>query len=103
LSRFKKKIETPYPFTPHAYDALFLMALAVHSAGEASGTAIARTIRSVSRPPGTAVTVDEFDVATSLIDDGEEINYEGASGAVDLNEALEPNAPPYREPAESDG
>ncbi len=76
-------------FAPHAYDALFLQALAIHKAGEASGTAIAQNIRSVSRN-GTNVFADEFQRAKDLLDDGENINYQGASSPVDLNEALEP-------------
>jgi branched-chain amino acid transport system substrate-binding protein len=77
-------------FSPNAYDALFLEALAMHQAGEASGAAIAQNIRSVSRPGGETVTVDEFQKAKGLLDDGQEINYEGASGPADLNEKLEP-------------
>lgn len=77
-------------FSPNAYDALFLEALAMHQGGEASGTAIAENIRSVSRPEGETVTVGEFGRAVDLLDEGEEINYDGASGPADLNEKLEP-------------
>ncbi|USZ68142.1 ABC transporter substrate-binding protein [Halorussus salilacus] len=95
-------------FAPHAYDALFLMALAIEQGGEASATAIAENIRSVSRPEagamatetetataeetpsGSVVTVGEFDRAKELIADGEDINYQGASSPVNLNENLEP-------------
>jgi branched-chain amino acid transport system substrate-binding protein len=77
-------------FAPHAYDAMFLMALAMERAGEASSTAIAQNIRAVSRPEGETVTVNEFDRAKELLADGNEINYEGASSPVDLNESLEP-------------
>jgi len=80
----------PRVFSPHSYDALFLMALAVHKAGEASGTAIAQNIRSVSRDPGTVVTVGEFSKAVDAIDNGDGVNYQGASSPVDLNESLEP-------------
>jgi len=77
-------------FAPHAYDGLFLMALAAHKAGEASGEAIAKNLQSVSRPDGNKVSVAEFQKAKDLLDDGEEINYEGASSPVDMNDALEP-------------
>jgi len=76
-------------FAPHAYDGMFLMALAMHKAGEASGTAIAKNIQSVSRE-GEVVTVGEFEKAKNLLDDGTDINYQGASSPVDLNDALEP-------------
>jgi branched-chain amino acid transport system substrate-binding protein len=76
-------------FAAHAYDGLFLQALAVHKAGEASGEAIAKNIRSVSRE-GTKVYAGEFQKAKDLLDDGENINYQGASSPVDMNENLEP-------------
>jgi branched-chain amino acid transport system substrate-binding protein len=81
----------PVQFSANAYDALFLMALAMHRAGEASGTAVATNLRSVSQGDGVNVTVNEFQKATELLDEGNEINYQGASGAVDLNENLEPS------------
>lgn len=76
-------------FAAHAYDALILMALAIHKAGEASGTAIAQNIRSVSRN-GTEYTVGEVEAAFEALDNDESINYQGASSPVNLNEALEP-------------
>jgi len=134
-------------FAPHAYDAMFLMALAIQKAGEASGTAIAENIRDVSRfatggggggggnatqanetaanvtaanataanataanattagnatqgnetagggttetQPGV-VTVNQFGEAKQLLSEGTDINYQGASSPVDLNESLEP-------------
>jgi len=81
----------PTLFAPHAYDALFLECLAMHVAGEASGTAIAENIRQVSSGSGdTTITVNEFSDATDAIDNGESINYQGASSPVDFNSALEP-------------
>lgn len=80
----------PTAFSHHSYDATILMALAAERAGEASGDAIARNIRAVSRPPGEAVTVGEFEEAKGILEDGGDVNYEGASSNVDLNENLEP-------------
>jgi branched-chain amino acid transport system substrate-binding protein len=97
-------------FAPHAYDCLFLQALAIEAAGETSGTAIAQNIRSVSRPEEGAsqqtatttgdgggggqqanvVTVGEFQKAKDLLSNDEDINYQGASSPVNLNESLEP-------------
>jgi branched-chain amino acid transport system substrate-binding protein len=88
--RFEEKIgQQNTLFAPHAYDAVVLQALAIHRAGDATGTAIAENIRAVSRE-GTEVTVGEFRKAKDLLDDGEEVNYQGASSPVDLNESLEP-------------
>ena len=85
-------------FAPHAYDATYLMGLAMHQAGEASGTGIAENVRSVSRPNSdsdTAVGVGEFAAGAEAINAGDDINYDGASGSVDFNENLEPVVP-YR-------
>ncbi len=80
----------PRVFSPHSYDALFLMALAVHKAGEASGTAIAQNIKSVSGGDGETVTVGQFQQAKDILDDGGSVNYQGASSPVDMNDNLEP-------------
>jgi len=82
-------------FAPHAYDATYLEALAIQQAGEASGTAIAENIRSVSRGEGTTVGVGEFQAGKEALANDESVNYDGASGSVDLNENLEPVVP-YR-------
>jgi branched-chain amino acid transport system substrate-binding protein len=76
-------------FAPHAYDGLFLQALAIHKAGEASGTAIAENIQSASQG-GTKVYAGEFQKAKDLLDEGEDIDYQGASSPVDMNGSLEP-------------
>lgn len=90
-STFEQKIgDKNTLFAAHAYDALFLQALAIHKAGEATGTAIAKNIRPVSRPKGTNVTVGEFKKATSELDNDNAINYQGASSPVNLNKSLEP-------------
>ncbi len=84
-------------FAPHAYDATYLMGFAMEAAGEASGTGIAENVRSVSRPSGddTQVSVAEFEAGKEAIANGDPVNYDGASGSVDLNENLEPVVP-YR-------
>jgi ABC-type branched-subunit amino acid transport system substrate-binding protein len=77
-------------FAAHAYDGMFLMALAMEKAGEADGVAIGENIQSVSRGSGTEVTVNEFETAASELEAGNEINYQGASSPVNLNDNLEP-------------
>jgi len=88
---FEEKIgDSNTLFAPHAYDVMMLMALAIQKAGEASGSSIAENIRSVSRPPGETITVGEFETGKQVLQDGGEINYDGASSGVDLNQNLEP-------------
>ena len=84
--------QEPTTFSSHSYDAAFLIGLAAQKAGEFTGTAIARNIKSVSRPPGEAVRAgaDEFERAKGLIEEGTEIDYAGASSKANLNCFVEP-------------
>ncbi|WP_084156833.1 ABC transporter substrate-binding protein [Haladaptatus cibarius] len=77
-------------YTQHAYDGLFLMALAIEQAGAATASAISNNLVSVSGGRGQTVSVDDFERAATLIDAGRDVNYQGASSSVDLNENLEP-------------
>lgn len=81
------------PFTENAYDAMFLQALAVERAGEATPEAIAENVEAVSSGQGHTITVGEFDRAKTLLRAGREVTYLGASGSLDLNERLEPLSP----------
>lgn len=89
MEDFGQKVTT---FSSHSYDALFLEALAIHKAGKATGTEIAKNIQSVSRGPGEEIFAgpDEFKKAKGLLDDGKEINYQGASSKANLNCFVEP-------------
>ncbi len=71
-------------FVPHTWDATVLLMLAAQAAGNNSGEAIRTTIRDVSGGDGVEVT-DPCE-AMELIRQGETINYQGASGNVDIDE-----------------
>jgi neutral amino acid transport system substrate-binding protein len=71
-------------FAPHSWDAAILMMLAAEAAGANTGEGIKSQIREVSNSPGTEVT-DPCE-AMELVRQGEEINYQGASGNVDIDE-----------------
>ncbi|QIB75622.1 amino acid ABC transporter substrate-binding protein [Halogeometricum borinquense] len=90
LSRRLSDIAPLAPYSSNAYDALFLMAAAAEMAGEASGPAIADTIRSVSGGNGHTVSVGDFGSLKLLVDAGRNLNYQGASSGVDLTANLEP-------------
>jgi ABC-type branched-subunit amino acid transport system substrate-binding protein len=74
----------PVPYSASAYDAAAIATLAAAAAGSNEGEAIRDKLREVSGPPG--VEVDDLGEALKLVADGEDINYEGASGPVDLDE-----------------
>ena len=71
-------------FIPHTWDATALIALAAQAAGESSGPAIKSHIRDVATPPGKAVS--DLCQGLKLARQGQAINYQGASGNVDLNQ-----------------
>ena len=75
------------PYLREAYDAVYLIALAAEKAGSTDSTAIRDALRDVANPPGEVVSpgTDGFKAALKLIADGKDINYEGASGPVDLD------------------
>jgi branched-chain amino acid transport system substrate-binding protein len=84
--------QEPTTFSSHSYDAAFLIGLAAQKAGEFTGTAIARNIKSVSRPPGEKIVAgpEGFQKAKQLLDSGDQINYQGASSNCNLNCFVEP-------------
>ncbi len=78
------------PYTQHAYDAMFLLGLAIQQAGKATATAISNNLVSVSGGTGQTISVGGFDRAVTVLDANRAVNYQGASGSVDLNKNLEP-------------
>jgi neutral amino acid transport system substrate-binding protein len=71
-------------FVPHTWDATVLLMLAAEAAGNNTGEGIKSKIREVAGGTGTEVT--EPCQAIELIRQGEDINYQGASGNVDIDE-----------------
>src|SRR5690606_40836401 len=72
------------PFDAHTYDAMILIALAIEKAGRAEGPAIRDALIEVASPPGKQVST--FAEAVQAIRNGEDIDYEGASGNVNFDE-----------------
>jgi len=67
-----------------AYDAITVTALAIQRAGEASHDAIQQNLGPVARPPGTKVQT--FAEGKEALENGDEINFNGAQTNVDFNE-----------------
>ncbi|SMO64670.1 ABC transporter substrate-binding protein [Halorubrum cibi] len=64
-------------WTPPAWDAMQVIALAIQRAGEATPEAIERNLGPVSRDGGTAV--NNFAEGKEALENGEEISYQGAA------------------------
>jgi len=76
----------PKPFIDTAYDAAFVIALAARKAGKADGTAIRDALRDVANPPGEVILPGEWEKAMELLENGEDIDYKGASGSIDFDD-----------------
>ena len=91
--KFKTAFENAYEtakdkiFIEQAYDATFLLALAVEQAGGTDRTAIRDALRAVAGPPGEIVEPGEWSKAKELIAAGSDINYEGVGGSLDFDDA----------------
>lgn len=83
-------VELPVePYLAETYDAVAVIALAAAKAGTTTdGVAIRDALRSIANPPGEVVGpgVAGIGRALSLIAEGADVNYEGASGSVDFDE-----------------
>lgn len=83
--RFKEKTGQPIgAFVPHSYDAAALVAIAAEAAKSPTGEGIKSKIREIANPPGKEVS--DVCEALKLVKAGTDINYQGASGNVDLDE-----------------
>lgn len=80
----------PGLFDDNVYDSTFLMALAAEASGEASGVGIQSAIQMVANPPGTVILPGEWEKALEELAAGNDIDYEGASGSTDMDEAGDP-------------
>ena len=74
-------------FGPQAYDAAFLIALAIEKNGSDSREGVNKALREVSSDPGEPIYPGEWEKAVKLIKEGKDINYEGASGSQEFDEA----------------
>ena len=77
------------------FDAVVLLALAAAAAGSTDSVDIAGKLREVSGPPGEKYTFEALDSAIAAAENGEDIDYEGASGPIDLDRNGDPSASDY--------
>ncbi len=73
-------------FSPQAYDAAFMVALAIEKNGSADREGVSAALRSIASAPGEVILPGEWEKAVALIAAGKDINYEGAGGAQDFDE-----------------
>lgn len=81
------KLKADSPYFANAYDASFMMALAIEKAGAPDRSKVSAALRAIAGPEGKLIYPGEFGKAKALIKQGVKINYEGASGPVDFDAA----------------
>jgi branched-chain amino acid transport system substrate-binding protein len=74
-------------YAPQSYDAAFLLALAIEKNGSTDREGLAAALREVASAPGEKILPGEWAKAKELIAAGTDIDYEGAGGALDFDEA----------------
>ena len=77
------------------FDAVVLYGLAAVRAGSTDGTEIAGKLAEVSGAPGTKYTFEQLGDALKAVKAGEDIDYEGASGPIDLDANGDPASASY--------
>jgi branched-chain amino acid transport system substrate-binding protein len=70
-------------YGPESYDAVIISALAAIAAGDDSGEAIGANIVDVTREGTKCATFEE---CKTLLEDGEDIDYDGKSGPADMTD-----------------
>jgi branched-chain amino acid transport system substrate-binding protein len=73
-------------FDAQNFDAVMLCYLSAVAAGSTDGQDMADQVREVSAPPGDPYTWQELPEAVKALENGDDIDYQGASGPIDMDE-----------------
>jgi neutral amino acid transport system substrate-binding protein len=79
-----KNNQAPGEYVPQSWDATALLVLAAQAAKANTGVGIQSKIREVANAPGTEVS--DVCEGLKLLREGKDINYQGASGNVDIDQ-----------------
>lgn len=79
-----------YSYGPESYDAAVLIALAAYAANSTDGTEIAKYLRQVSGGSGDGEKVTDLAEAFALLAEGQQIDWDGPSGPITLDENGDP-------------
>jgi ABC-type branched-subunit amino acid transport system substrate-binding protein len=82
-------------FDAQNFDAVVLCYLAAVAAGSTEGADMAAVLSAISSPGGTQYTWEELPDAIEALQNGDDIDYQGAAGALDINEAGDATAGVY--------
>lgn len=76
----------PAPFVSNNYDAAALLFLGIARAGSTDGRAIMESVRALASEGGRIVRAGDLAEGIYRLREGQQVNYDGASGAVDVDE-----------------
>ncbi|MGW9632068.1 ABC transporter substrate-binding protein [Agromyces sp. NPDC055520] len=79
-----------FSYGPESYDATILVALAAYAANSTEGAEIAKYLRQVSGGSGDGEKVTNFADGAALLAEGKQIDFDGASGPITLDEHGDP-------------
>ncbi|MEK6277258.1 MAG: ABC transporter substrate-binding protein [Actinomycetota bacterium] len=82
-------------FDAQNFDAVTLCYLAAVAAGSTDGADMAAELRDVTGPPGKKYTWEQLPEAIKALQNGEDIDYVGAAGQIDLDENGDPTVGVY--------
>ena len=82
-------------FDAHAFDAVILAFLAATAANSSDPADLKEQMQAVSGPPGDPFTFEQLADALTALANGEDIDYQGASGPIDWDENGDPTAATY--------
>ena len=91
LEEYRADIEDT-SFAAHSYDCVTAIALAAVQGGSDDPATIADNLVAVTRD---GAECGSFEECSKLLEDGEDIDYQGAAGPLDFTEAGEPSAGTY--------
>jgi branched-chain amino acid transport system substrate-binding protein len=82
-------------FDAQNFDATILCYLSAVAAGSTDGKDMAAELQNVSGPGGDKYTFEQLPDAIKALQNGDDIDYEGASGPLDLNDDGDPTSGVY--------
>ena len=82
-------------FDAQNFDAVILCYLAAVAAGSTDGQDMADALVDITAPGGTKYTWEQLSDAVTALQDGEDIDYVGAAGEIDLDENGDPTKGVY--------
>ena len=74
------------PYRAESYDAAAVLMLANAAAGENDGPAVRDQITNVAQDGGTEVTPENLPEGLGMAADGDDVNYQGAAGAITFDD-----------------